>query len=129
MASETQQPFDEHPRPLRARPEAPPRTAAATPAVDHQCTPTKITKKGSNGDERHLKGPDGKPNFIGNFHKGLPHNNFGEVDPAAYQTLLHAVDRETDFDKITFGLGRKLTNPQSGLATDQEGPDPKDLKI
>lgn len=129
MASETQQPLDEHPRPRRPRPETPPRTAAPAPAPDHQCTPTTITKTGNNGDERHLKGPDGKQNFIGNFHKGLPHNNFGEVDPAAYQTLLHAVDKETDFDKITLGLGRKLTNPQSGLATDQEGPDPKDLKI
>ncbi|MFL6263314.1 MAG: vanadium-dependent haloperoxidase [Thermoanaerobaculia bacterium] len=134
MASQTQQPLDEHPRPRRPRPEAPPRTAAAAaaapaPPPDHECTPTTITKKGNNGDEKHLKGPDGKPNFIGNFSKGLPHNEFGEVNPAAYQTLLHAVDKETDFDKITLGGVRKLTNPQSGLATDQEGPDPKDLKI
>jgi hypothetical protein len=127
-----QQPLDEHPRPRRARPEAPRAAAAAAapaPAPDHECTPTTIHKKGSNGDEERFKGPDGKPDFIGNFHKGLPHNNFGEVDPAAYQTLLHAVTKEKDFDKITLGLGRKLTNPQSGLATDQEGPDPKDLKI
>jgi hypothetical protein len=132
MANQTQQPLDEHPRPRRARPEAPRTTATAAapaPAADHECTPTTITRKGNNGDERELKGPDGKPNFIGNFSKGLPHNSFGEVDPAAYQTLLHAVDKETDFDKITLGGGRKLTNPQSGLATDQEGPDPKDLKI
>jgi hypothetical protein len=131
MANQTQQPLDEHPRPRRARPEAPrtAATAAPAPAADHECTPTTITRKGNNGDERELKGPDGKQNFIGNFSKGLPHNSFGEVDPAAYQTLLHAVDKETDFDKITLGGGRKLTNPQSGLATDQEGPDPKDLKI
>jgi len=133
MANQNQQPLDEHPRPRRARPEAPARAAtlAATPppAADHECTPTTIHKTGNNGDERNLKGPDGKQNFIGNFSKGLPHNSFGEVDPAAYQTLLHAVDKETDFDKITLGGGRKLTNPQSGLATDQEGPDPKDLKI
>src|SRR5438128_2365948 len=28
---------------------------------------------------------------IGNFSKGLPHNNVGEVDLAAYQTLLDAL--------------------------------------
>jgi hypothetical protein len=133
MARENQQPLDEHPRPRRPRPEAPPRTAApegaAAPAADHECTPTTIHKKGSNGDEERFKGPDGKPDYIGNFSKGLPHDKFGEVDRAAYQSLLHAVDKETDFDKIVLGGGRKLTNPQSGLATDQEGPDPKDLKI
>jgi hypothetical protein len=40
-----------------------------------------------------------------------------------------SADKETDFDAIQLGLGRKLTNPQAGLATDPEGPDPKDLKI
>jgi hypothetical protein len=127
-----QQPLDEHPRPRRARSAVEPlRTAAAAPAPadDHQCTPTKITKMGSNGDEDHLKGADHQPNYVGNFSKGLPHDAFGEVDRAAYKTLLHALHQEKDFDKITLGLGRKLTNPQSGLATDQEGPDPKDLKM
>jgi hypothetical protein len=133
-----QQPLDEHPRPRRPRPEGVAlRTAAAeaapTPAADHQCTPTKIKKTGSNGDEKHIKGADGKPSYVGNFSKGLPHDAFGEVDRAAYKTLLHALDKETDFDKITLqtgpGFGRKLTNPQAGLATDPEGPDPKDLEI
>jgi hypothetical protein len=126
-----QQPLDEHPRPRRARPQGALRTAEAAPApaADHQCTPTRITKTGSNGDEDHLKGADGKPSYVGNFSKGLPHDAFGEVDRAAYKTLLHALDKEKDFDKITLGLGRKLTNPQAGLATDQEGPDPKDLKM
>src|SRR4051794_37745908 len=86
-----QEPLDEHPRPRRARPEAPrAAAAAAAPAPDHECTPTTIHKTGNNGDEKNLKGPDGKQNFIGNFSKGLPHNGFGEVDTAAYQTLLHA---------------------------------------
>jgi membrane-associated phospholipid phosphatase len=125
------QPLDEHPRPRRARPEEPLPAAAeaAAPAADHQCAPTKIKKTGSNGDEERFKGADGKPNYIGNFSKGLPHDGFGEVNRAAYKSLLHAVDSETDFDDIVLGLGRKLTNPQSGLATDQEGPDPKDLKM
>ena len=128
------QPLDEHPRPRSARRAgAPLRTATAeaapAPAADHQCTPTRIKKTGSNGDEKHVKGADGKPSYAGNFSKGLPHDAFGEVDRAAYKTLLHALDKETDFDKITLGLGRKLTNPQSGLATDPEGPDPKDLEM
>lgn len=125
-----QQPLDEHPRPRRARPlPTAAAEAAPAPADTHQCTPTKITKTGSNGDEDRFKGPDGKLNYIGNFSKGLPHDAFGEVKQDAYKTLLHAVEKEKDFDLITLGLGRKLTNPQAGLATDQEGPDPKDLKI
>ncbi|MFY9822367.1 MAG: vanadium-dependent haloperoxidase [Thermoanaerobaculia bacterium] len=124
------QPLDEHPRPRHARPlAATTAEAVPAPADTHQCTPTTIKKTGSNGDEERFKGPDGKPNYIGNFSKGLPHDEFGEVKRDAYKTLLHAVEKETDFDKITLGLGRKLTNPQAGLATDQEGPNPKDLKI
>jgi hypothetical protein len=125
-----QQPLDEHPRPRRARGgRALPAAAAAAAAAEHQCTPSPIKKTGSNGDEERFKGPDGKPNYIGNFSKGLPHDAFGEVQRDAYKSLLHAVDKESDFDKIVLGLGRKLTNPQAGLATDLEGPDPKDLKI
>ncbi len=126
------QPLDEHPRPRRARPEEWPRAAAAplaAPIADHQCTPTTIKKTGGNGDEQRFKGADGKPSYIGNFSKGLPHDEFGEVHRDAYKSLLHAVEEEKDFDQITLGLGRKLTNPQAGLATDPEGPDPKDLKI
>ena len=29
------------------------------------------------------------PNFIGNYHKGLPHNAIGEVVPAAYQAVMN----------------------------------------
>jgi len=130
-AGNTQGYLDHHPRPSRAAEAAPLAAAVAeAAAVDpHKCTPTTITKTGSNGDEEHLKGPDGKPNYIGNFHKGLPHDGFGEVDRNAYQSLLHALNKKKDFDKIILGLGRKLTNPQSGLATDPEGPDPKKLHI
>jgi hypothetical protein len=125
--------LDQHPRPSRAV-EALPQAAvseiaAAVVQDQHKCTPTKIRKTGANGDETRYKGAGRKPNYIGNFHKGLPHNEFGEVDRDAYQTLLHALDKEKDFDKITLGLGRKLVNPQSGLATDVEGPDPKSLEI
>ena len=72
------QPLDEHPRPRHARPlAATTAEAVPAPADTHQCTPTTIKKTGSNGDEERFKGPDGKPNYIGNFSKGLPHDEFG----------------------------------------------------
>lgn len=69
------------------------------------------------------------PNKIGNFSKGLPHNNLGEVDLSAYQSLLHALDTgaPADFEAIPLGspvsARLKLVNPQSGLAFDMEGCD------
>jgi hypothetical protein len=122
--------LDRHPRPNRAAEEvevAAASAAAAAPAAapaPHECTRTTITTTGGNGDEARY------PNYIGNFHKGLPHDSFGEVDKAAYQTLLDALSSGTDFDKITLGPGkRRLTNPQAGLASDTEGPDPKSNDI
>jgi hypothetical protein len=53
----------------------------------------------NNGDETtHL-------NRIGNYSKGLPHDQFGEVDPAAYNSLLQAVNtgQPADFQAITLG--------------------------
>ena len=50
------------------------------------CAPSRITTTGSNGDEDRYRGSNGRPNRIGNFHKGLPHNEFGEVRPAAYDS-------------------------------------------
>lgn len=75
----------------------------------------------SNGDEATYG------SRIGSYSKGLPHNNLGEVETAAYQTLLNALRREEpgDFERITLGLGRKLTNPQAGLAFELEGADPQ----
>jgi hypothetical protein len=90
---------------------------------------------GPNTDEVNLTDPvTGNPNFIGNYHKGLPHNAFGEVVSAAYQTLLTAVTsrNSTDFNAITMGLGAfgaKLTSPQAGLAGDTEGPAPSTLAM
>src|SRR5262249_1328357 len=79
----------------------------------------------SNGDE------DLYPNKIGNFSKGLPHDANGEVNLAAYGTLLNALHtgRPADFEAITMGCPgqRKLVNPQSGLAFDLEGTDSHQL--
>lgn len=59
------------------------------------------------------------------YHKGLPHNDLGEVDPLAYRSLSHALDNghASDFDKIPLGGNLKLSNPQGGLAFDLEGCD------
>jgi hypothetical protein len=79
----------------------------------------------SNGDETRY------PNFIGNYSQGLPHNSIGEVDPAAYQALLRAVDtgEPSDFAKIPLGGTVKLSDPQGGLAYDLEGTDCGQLTI
>jgi hypothetical protein len=77
----------------------------------------------TNGDEERY------PNRIGNYSKGLPHNRRGEVDGAAYSTMLRALRSgdPTDFENITLGGTVLLTNPQSGLAFDMEGLDSHQL--
>ena len=67
------------------------------------------------------------PSRIGNYSKCLPHNDLGEVDPSAYQAFLAALSsgKPEDFEKIPMGGGRKLTNPQSGLAFEVQGGDPQ----
>lgn len=71
------------------------------------------------------------PNKIGNFSKGLPHHDTGEVDLEAYEAFIHAVTTgdPADFEKIPLGGDRKLVNPQAGLAFDLEGPDSHELSI
>ncbi|NJN19212.1 MAG: vanadium-dependent haloperoxidase [Oscillochloris sp.] len=73
----------------------------------------------NNNDEQRF------PNRIGNFSKGLPHNQRGEVLPDAYNAFLQALRsrRPADFEHIPLGRGRLLTNPQAGLSLDLEGPD------
>jgi hypothetical protein len=68
---------------------------------------------------------------IANFSKGLPHNDLGEVDPAAYNALLAALASgdPDDFEAIPLGGVRPLRNPQAGLAFDLEGPDSHHLAI
>jgi len=79
----------------------------------------------TNGDEARY---DTK---IGSYSKGLPHDVLGEVDRGAYQALTRALTtgRPADFEAIPLGLGRKLTNPQAGLAFDLEGPDSHHLSM
>ncbi len=77
----------------------------------------------SNGDEARF------PNRIASYHKGLPHNSFGEVDAAAFSALKKAVQTASprDFENIPLGGPRLLTNPQAGMAYELEGYDPQAL--
>lgn len=78
----------------------------------------------SNGDEERFG------NRIGSYSKGLPHNALGEVDRAAYRSLLVALTTgdTDDFERIILGVGaNKLTNPKAGLAFAIEGPDAQAL--
>src|SRR6266550_1525319 len=78
-----------------------------------------IVSHPNNGDE------DLYSNKIGNYSKGLPHNNVGEVDLAAYNSYLAAIRSglPSDFESIILGGNTKLTDPQCGLAFAMEGMD------
>jgi hypothetical protein len=76
------------------------------------------------------------PTRIGNFTKGLPHNDAGEVDLNAYSTLQRALSsgRHADFEAIVMGSPdpasqRKFVNPQAGIAFNLEGADSHQLVI
>jgi hypothetical protein len=74
---------------------------------------------------------------VGSFHKTLPHNEFGEVDPAAFAALVSATQGDgREFSQVPVGPARRVddtkiypaapfTNPQAGLATDQMVHPPK----
>ncbi|MEK7831068.1 MAG: phosphoesterase, partial [Acidobacteriota bacterium] len=85
-----------------------------------------------NGDESY-------PDFRGNFSKGLPHDNLGEVDPAEYvkfktifsDALAGNTDIQNKLEALTMGAPpasrRKFVNPQGGLSVEMEGADPRKL--
>lgn len=71
------------------------------------------------------------PNWIACFAKGLPQNQFGEVDPHAYESLLTAVNsgEHQNFEHIPKGAGRKLNNPEAAYTFHIEGRDPHRFAI
>ena len=85
----------------------------------------------SNGEELDYRNAAGELSYIANYHKGLHHNALGEVVPADYRAMVKALNTGSpdSFEAIPLDLGRKLTNPQSGLAFDLEGPDAHSLAI
>lgn len=68
---------------------------------------------------------------VGSFHKTLPHNEYGEVDPAAFADFVAATRGDgSGFAHVATGRARQVsatvvhptasfTNPQGGLATDR----------
>jgi len=87
-----------------------------------------------NGDEERF------PSRIGNYSKGLRHNEIGEVDPRAYKAFIRAIEsgKFSDFEALATNghLGcpdparqRRLVSPMSGYAFDLEGLDPHQFKM
>lgn len=76
----------------------------------------------SNGDDERYA----TANYFASYTKGLPHvGPLGEVDPAAYHVLLHALrsGAHEDFSTVPEGpinaagpARQTLVNPQAGLA-------------
>ena len=83
--------------------------------------------------------------FIGNFHKTLPHNEYGEVDASAYRKFKNTclqieAGAPNNFEDVPGGTypnsnpdidltTAKFTSPLSGAATEMHGIDPKDLEM
>lgn len=72
--------------------------------------------------------------YLANYHKGLPHNTVGEVQPSAYRAFLYALTTSDSYDFNNIpqghsGRGRKFVSPQAGLAFDLQGPDAQALII
>lgn len=68
---------------------------------------------------------------IGNYSKGLPHNQLGEVDRNAYKVFIKALTtgNPDDFESIPLGGMVKLANPQAAYAFDLAGPDSHHLSM
>jgi len=71
------------------------------------------------------------PTKIGNYSKGLPHNELGEVDLIANGALIRVLSTgESDvFELIPLRGVTKLTDPQAAYAFELAGPDSHHLSI
>ena len=88
----------------------------------------------NNGDDERYEAH----HHYASFTKGLPHDAHGEVIPAAYRTLLAALESgvPADFENITLGSASLpksqrllLVDPQAGLGFDLEGIDPHQVTM
>lgn len=63
--------------------------------------------------------------YRASFTKGLPHDNLGEVDTSAYETLLGALQtgQNREFEAVPLGGTRKLANPQAAYRFELVGLD------
>ncbi len=104
-----------------------------------------------NSDElKEFGNPGSAAAFLGNFHKSLPHDQFGEVDRDAYRDFIRtcqdiAAGARTSFERVPKGLlvppfaptadpgltgaVAKFTSPLAGAAAETWGPDPTLLEM
>lgn len=86
----------------------------------------KITNQYSNGDE------DRYSDYRGSFSKTLPHNHLGEVDKAAFENMIRAIESKS-IDRIesipSGGGGRKLANPLAANTFNMVGADSQALSM
>jgi len=87
-------------------------------AADDQAK-TPVSSQPNNGDDKRYA------DRRGSFTKSLLHDCDGLVDCTAYQTLLDALTSgcPSDFNAITMGGSRKLTDPQASYSFSLEGAD------
>lgn len=68
-------------------------------------------------------------NYFAAYSKGLPHDEHGEVDPAAFEALKAALKAPEggDFDAVPVPGVRPLTNPEAAISYNTMGLDPNDV--
>lgn len=66
------------------------------------------------------------PERFASFHKCLPHDGLGHVDPAAWNAFVLACTTglPSDFQRVPLGGSQPLRNPQAGVAFEVCGYDP-----
>jgi len=76
-----------------------------------------VPRHPNNGDEARY------PNKIGSDTRGLPHDQYGEVDLNAWGSLIRALETQenADFENIILGGTRKLAHPLGSLAVNLTG--------
>lgn len=92
---------------------------------------------GNNGDTNFKVTIDNKKVVgIGSFHKTLPHNQFGEVDEAAFKTFVKATKGDEEFGDVPEGAFQPpairtapFVNPQAGLAKDRLTEKPSEYEM
>ncbi len=93
------------------------RAYAVRVAAANACRDAPVLAHPDNGDEARYA------NLIGSDSRGLPHNQRGEVDPAAYRAALkaYASGDPADYEAIPLGGTRKQANPIGTLAVSLSG--------
>lgn len=105
--------------------EFPPKVYNVRVAAADLCRQTAVPTHPTDGDEAKY------PNKIATDTRGLPHNNLGEVDQKAYQSLINALKSgdPNEYEKIVLGGKRKLVQPLTPLAVSLTGLNASQLAV